>query len=158
MAFSPIEPVVIPQAIAETSTTKLLPLGSTCRAIDPTYGEGEFIYLQGVASTAVGDAVVWDSSFVTTRTVAASRGAVGIAMSANVASQYGWYQIRGLAVVKVGTVAANAACQTTATDGTIDDTTTAGQFVDGMVTRTANGTPSAGLAVCVLAHPTATGR
>lgn len=86
------------QRIADTSTTQNHPLGTVIRASDPTYGEGEFIYLQGIASTVVGSAVVYnDATFLTTLAPAGNRlpEPVAFAMSANVASQYGWYQIGG---------------------------------------------------------------
>lgn len=146
------------QNLTDTSTTQLHPLGTIVKGVDATYGEGEFIYLKGVASTVIGSTVVFDNAFQTTLTVAASRGPVGVALSANVANQFGWYQVRGLATVKAATVAANAPCQTTATGGIVDDTTTAGQYIDGMVTRTADGTPSAGLAICAIASPCCNGR
>ncbi len=96
-------PEITPQAIDETSTTQNLPLGTIRRARSTTYGEGEFIYLLGVASTAVGSVVTYDVTTWQT-TLSAVAGAiprpVAFAMSANVASQYGWYQISGLAVAK----------------------------------------------------------
>lgn len=146
------------QVLTETSTTQQHPLGTIVKGVDATYGEGEFIYLKGVANTVVGSTAVFDNAFQTTLTVAASRGPVGVALSANVANQFGWYQVRGLAAVKTGTVAANAVCQTTATPGQVDDTTTATQYIDGMITRTADGTPSAGLAICAIANPSCNGR
>ena len=77
-------------------------LGMIVRAFDPTYGEGEFILLKGVASTAVGSVVIWDgTTYATTLCPATANQArpVAIAMSANTsASTYGWYQIAGTAV------------------------------------------------------------
>lgn len=100
MAYQVTDGRIGVQAIATTSTTQNHPLGTVIRAKDPTYGEGEFIYLQGIASTVVGDAVTYDAAFVTARAAAGNAlpRAVAFAMSANVASQYGWYQIGGLAV------------------------------------------------------------
>ena len=89
------------QPIAETSTTKKHALGTIVRATDATLGEGEFIYLQGIGSTVVGSIVSYGVGFVTALDTAAATGPsnpLAIAMSANVASQYGWYQISGLAV------------------------------------------------------------
>ena len=60
--FSPVDGKVIPQAIADTSTVQLLPLGTRVKAVDiasTAYGEGEFIYLKGVASTVVGSVVTY---------------------------------------------------------------------------------------------------
>ena len=88
------------QRIADTSATQKHPLGTIVRAVDPTYGEGEFIYLLGVASTAVGDAVTYNSTgWQTTRSAVGANKSfpIAFAMSANVASQYGWYQISGIA-------------------------------------------------------------
>lgn len=95
------------QAIADTSTTQNHPLGKIVHATDGAtsnnLGSGEFIYLLGVASTVVGSLVTWHPT--TYQTALAPVGAnkpqpIAVAMSANVASQYGWYQISGLAVAK----------------------------------------------------------
>lgn len=113
------------QDITETSTTQKHALGEevVCKDVGSTNrGYARFKYLKGVASTAAGDAVVFDSSDHTTvRTVAASVGDVGVAMSANVASQFGWYQVEGIGIVTAGTVADNTRVYTTATDGSLDD-------------------------------------
>ncbi len=142
------------QHIANTEATQLHPLGTIVKATDPTYGEGTFIYLKGVASTAVGDVVNFDQyNGTTTRAVAATRGPLAVAMSANVASQYGWYQLVGCAVVSVSTVDAGDTLSVTATAGQLDDITTAAQGVIGLKLITANGTPSAGLALAQINHP-----
>jgi len=159
MAFRLSDQILgVPDLDTTDTAVPSLPLGSIVRGVDPTYGEGEFILLKGVASTVVGDAVVYDSTFTTTRTVAASRGPVAVALSANVASQYGWYQISGLAVVKAATVASGGPAQLTATAGTLDDTTTATNYVDGAVFKSADGTPSAGFAILAMSRPCANGR
>jgi hypothetical protein len=158
MAYNPIETFVINQAIADTSTTQNLPIGTRIKAIDPNLGEGEFIYLKGLASTAIGELVIFDQyANTTTRAVAGSRGPAAVAMSANVASQYGWYQISGAAVIKAGTVAANASVYVTATAGTVDDAVVSGDKLDGARFKTADGTPSVGFAYCQLARPSLNG-
>lgn len=89
------------QPVANTSTTAAHALGTIIRAADPTYGEGEFIYLLGVASTVVGSIVTYDpTTYLTTLSAVGGNipRAVAVSMSANVASQYGWYQISGQAV------------------------------------------------------------
>lgn len=91
------------QPIENTETTQKHPVGTIVRAVDPTYGEGEFIYLKGVASTAVGSLVTYNTSSYTTALapVGANKPQpIAVAMSANVASQWGWYQISGIAVMK----------------------------------------------------------
>lgn len=101
MAFAIISPNLIgAQPIAATSTTQQHPLGMLVEALDPTYGPGTFVYLKGVASTALGSWVTFNYDDGTTDLLAANAiGPVAVAMSANVASQYGWYQISGVAVV-----------------------------------------------------------
>ncbi|OGT54248.1 MAG: hypothetical protein A3E01_00225 [Gammaproteobacteria bacterium RIFCSPHIGHO2_12_FULL_63_22] len=96
------------QPIANNSTTQTHALGTIVRATDPTYGEGEFIYLLGVASTEVGslvkyNATTYQTALVTATTVQACP--VAVSMAATVASEYGWYQISGNAVLKKTTVA-----------------------------------------------------
>lgn len=103
MAYYCSEPRLGIQDFAETSTTQRHPLGTIVRAKDSTYGEGEFIYLLGVGSTAVGSVVTYDPSTYQTTLCAVGGNIprpVAIAMSANIATQYGWYQISGIAVVK----------------------------------------------------------
>lgn len=105
-------PVTV-ETVGSTVVTKaLVPLGTIVRAVDPTYGEGEFIRLLGVASTVVGslvkyNATTWQTA-LTTVTNAKNKGVpVAVAMSACVAGEHGWYQISGLAVIKKTTVAVN---------------------------------------------------
>ena len=83
-------------------------LGKIVRADDPTYGEGEFILLLGVAATEVGLVVKYNAT--TYQTVVVTNSAVqdvpvAVAMSANLAGTVGWYQIAGNAVVKKTAVA-----------------------------------------------------
>lgn len=146
------------QPLTVTDTVKNHNLGKIISGADPVYGEGKFIYLQGIGSTGIGDGVVYDSAFLTTRSVAASRGQFAVALSANVASQYGWYQIQGLAVVKAATVVSGTAAQLTATPGTLDDTATATNYIDGAVFKTADGTPAATFAILDMSYPSANGR
>lgn len=78
-------------------------LGMVVRAFDPTFGEGEFILLKGVASTIVGSLVIWDgTTYATTlcATTANQGRPVAVSMAANTASTtFSWYQIGGTAVV-----------------------------------------------------------
>ena len=145
------------QPIAATETTQKHPLGTIVRAYDKdatAYGSGEFIYLKGVASTVVGDAVTYNlDDGSTTRLVANAIGPVGIAMSANVASQYGWYQISGKAVVKAATVVDNANVYISGTAGTVDDAVVDGDMVHLAKFASADGTPSAGFAEIEISRP-----
>jgi hypothetical protein len=156
--FSPVDGKVIPQAIADTSTVQLLPLGTRVKAVDiasTAYGEGEFIYLKGVASTVLGSVVTFSSDdFSTALLVANAIDPVAVSMSINVASSYGWYQIYGKAVGKVlAAFADNANCYATATAGSIDDAVVAGDRVKCMKGASAIDTPSTGLAELEINYP-----
>ena len=132
MAYKSLSPRIGVSDIAETSTTQLYPLGTRVQAQDATFGVGEFIYLQGVASTNVGSWVTFEQdSGATALLVANAIGPVAVSMSANVASQYGWYQIYGKcpsALVLAG-FADNANVYATATAGSVDDAVVAGDRV-----------------------------
>lgn len=143
------------QQIAETSTTQQHPLGFRVKAVDPTYGEGEFIYLKGVASTAIGSWVTFAMDDGSTTLLAANAiGDVGVAMSANVANQYGWYQIYGKAVGKALTgYIDNGLVYATATAGSIDDAVVAGDRVKKAIGASAVGTPSTGFAEFEIQYP-----
>lgn len=160
MAFSINTPYVVTQAISATETTQAVPLGTIVQATDPVYGNAEFIYLKGVASTAVGDFVIFDLyAGTTTRLVASGRGPCAVAMSANNStSNYGWYQISGAVPGNVlASFANNANCYATATAGSIDDAVVSGDKIDGARSKTAIGTPTASQAVIMLARPSLNG-
>lgn len=79
---------------------------------------------------------------------------VGVPFVAFADNEYGWFQRKGPASVRVSaSAAANAALNTTGTGGQIDDDATTGAFaLDGVVLTTANG-GSAGLAAGMLDYP-----
>lgn len=143
------------QGIATNSTTQNHPLGKIVTAYDPSYGEGEFIYLQGLASTAVGEWVTYNADDYSTTLLAANAiGPVAVAMSACVASEYGWYQIQGKAVGLCATgFADNANVYATATAGTVDDAVVAGDRVKRAKGASAIGTPAAGQAEFEIDRP-----
>lgn len=131
------------QPIANNSTVQKHALGTIVRGTDPTYGEGEFIYLVGVASTVVGawviyNATTWQTALGTT-TNAENKGVpVAVAMSACVASEYGWYQISGNAVMKKTGVAVTPQVPIfiSATAGRIKVLASSGQQILGAQTAT----------------------
>ena len=111
-------------------------LGQVVRAFDPTYGEGEFILLVGVASTVVGSLVTYNTTTYQTAlspNTANLAQPVAVAMSANLAATFGWYQIGGLAVIKKTAVAVNAGVSVfqSATTGRIMPTAASGKAVLG---------------------------
>src|SRR3990172_9405723 len=142
MAFKPTESYVVEQAIADTSTTKKHELGTIVKAIDTTYGMGEFIYLLGVASTIVGSLVYYNATTYQTVLEPGSTDSTGVplavAMSANVAAQYGWYQISGNAVIKKVAVSftPQVSVFVSATAGRVTSVSSAGEQIIGA--RSAN--------------------
>lgn len=112
---------IIPPGNVNTGSTTTIPTpplvpGMIVRAKDPTYGEGEFILLKGVASTAVGSVVTYNTSSFTTALAPVGTSLpqpIAVAMSANTSSSnWGWYQISGLAIMaksSATSLAANAA-------------------------------------------------
>lgn len=166
MAYTITSTVIGAQPIANTDTTKNHPLGFVVQAYDPTYGAGTFIYLLGVASTVVGSVVTYDgasSGTPTYQTALAPATAnlaqpLAVSMSANVASQYGWYQVVGSAVVATnGTLAAGPGPIYLAGSGQVTSTAAAGKQVLNARNDTATGTPAANQAVCSIAWPFAQG-
>ena len=154
MAYVIMNDIVGHQAIATNADTQQHPLGTICKAYDPVYGAGEFIYLKGVASTVVGSAVSYNSDDWTSQLLTnADKGPVAIAMSACVANQFGWYQIQGKAIAKANTVVDNADVYSTAVAGILDDAVVAGDRVKNAKWASADGTPSAGLAELEIARP-----
>ena len=134
------------QPIANTETTQNHPIGTIVRGTDPTFGTAEFIYLKGVASTAVGSVVTYNG--ITGVTALAPVGAnkpqpIAIAMSANVASQWGWYQISGIAVVK-------KTCTVSLASGA-----TVGVLTAGLIAGTGSGKEVQGALVAAVASATA---
>lgn len=154
-AWKIISPAIGFPAIDSTETTPLVPLGTRIRARHTTYGEGEFIYLLGAANTTANTWVTYNADDHSTTLLAANAiGAVGISMAANVANQYGWYQIYGKGIGKALTgYVDNALVYATSTAGSIDDAVVAGDRVKNAIGASAVGTPSSGLAEFELYYP-----
>jgi hypothetical protein len=155
MAFRITDNIIGTQAIADTSTVQNHPLGTVVRAVDPVYGAGEFIYLLGVASTAIGTWVLYnEDDFSTSRLAANDIGQVAVAMSANVASQWGWYQIKGKAVgLALAAFADNGNVYSTATAGSVDDAVVAGDRIKKCKGASALGVPSGSFAEFEIDRP-----
>lgn len=116
----------------------------------------EFIYLKGVASTAVGSWVFFDEAHVTTLTVANSLGRVAVARAAvDATTKFGWYQIYGsVSALCLASFADNAKVWVTSTAGSVDDADVAVDLVDGAIGRSARDTTT-GLATFELNYPMA---
>ena len=141
MAYAVTNHIIGSQPIANTETTAAHPLGTIVGAKDPTFGHGEFIYLLGVASTVVGSLVTYNATTYQTAlspNTANFQAPVAVAMSANVASQYGWYQITGNAVTKKTAVQVlpQVKIYQSATTGRVMPTSASGKMILGA--KTAN--------------------
>lgn len=148
----------LPNGIADTVLSA--PVGTIAKFFDDVLGEGEFIYLPGLASVALGDAVVYDMTGVSAsvarlvqNTFANSGRPVAFALGATPVNTWGWYQISGLAVVSAvaGTVA--GAVMAGATAGSVGNTADAGDQVLGARITTAVGTPAANKSYAMLNRP-----
>lgn len=135
-------------------------LGTMVRASDPVYGEGEFIYMLGVASTVVGSLVTWNGGTGTptyqtalAAATAAQNLPVAVAMSINLAGNYGWYMISGNAVTATNGTMTAAAKAYSAGSGQVTSTQANGAQILNAVSNSATGTPGAGLCVLEINRP-----
>lgn len=165
MAYSFVGGRIFSQAIAATETAQAadIPLGTIARAVDPTYGPGEFIYLPGIGSTAVGSLVTYNTVSWTTALAAVGTNKpqpIAVAMSANVANQYGWYQISGMAVCKktcTVSLAANAAVGVLTT-GLLAGTGSGKEIEGALVAAVASATAGRTTVTVVMNRPRMQGR
>jgi hypothetical protein len=146
------------QPIDDTSTTQQCGLGTIVEAVDRganANGVGEFIYLKGAANTVAGSWVTYNyDDGTTTLLTTGAYGPVAVAMSANVAGQYGWYQITGKAVGKAAAgYTDNALVYATATAGTADKTVVAGSRVKEALGGSAVDFPAIGFAEFEISRP-----
>lgn len=104
MSYAIQDDVIGLPSITATDVVQRIPEGMICHAVDPVLGGGEFIYLKGVAGTVAGSLVSYDqvnhSTTLGPGAVANSGRPLAVAMAANVANQWGWYQISGAATVQ----------------------------------------------------------
>lgn len=142
-------------APTDVDTTQQFPLGTELWAYDVSLGWQKLIYLQGVASTVQGSVVIFDEAYVTTLASANGKGAVAVALAAvDATTEYGWYVIKGKVPAKVlASFADNGNVYLTATAGSVDDATVAGDLVVGAVGRSAIDTPTTGQAYLQLNYP-----
>lgn len=152
LGYPPIAEFVL---TAGTDYAKPIPHGTIVTATDPTYGAGEFIFLKGLAATAVGSWVTYNLDDNTTTLLAANAiGPVAVAMAATLAGYSGWYQISGKAVGKaLAAYADGGLVFATATAGSVDDAVVAGDRVKLAMGASAVDTPSTGLAEFEISRP-----
>jgi len=118
----------------------------------------EYLYLKGVASTVVGDWVVYyPNDYTTARALKAEVDKlypVAVAMAATVASRWGWYQVLGLATAKVAaSCVLEVALYTTTTAGVLDDDASGTTKINRVLALTT--VTSAGTTPCWIAYPSA---
>jgi hypothetical protein len=158
MTWRITSPVAGMQRITDFGTTQQHALGTIVTASDETYGVGEFIYLLGVGSTVAGSVVNW--SLVTHQTALAVAGndisrPLAVAMSACVASNYGWYQISGFAVTAKSAAVSFAVGDGVgiATAGVINVQASTTGVVGAVVVAVASATTSATTVLCHIQRP-----
>lgn len=108
MAYRFVEPLVVrnPSSIVSGSTVPVVAVGTERRAVDSVLGEATFKYLKGCGSAAVGIMVFYKSSLSGVNSSAATPNTintgrpVAVAMATIPATQHGWFQITGNAVIK----------------------------------------------------------
>lgn len=164
MAYTPSTPLLGIQPIGLNSTTQNHALGTIIRADDPTFGGGEFIYLLGVANTAVGLVVSYNATTFQTTLLPSTANLgtpIAVAMSANLAAQYGWYQIEGLAVVLKSAVAVTpqAKVYISGTTGRLMPTSASGkQILGAKFANLATVTSTTSTATALISRPTCQGQ
>lgn len=147
------------QPIDEVSTTQKHPLGTIVQAKDfgtNDNGVGEFIYVKGVASGAVGAWVTYNADDYTTTLLAANAiGPVGIMLAVlDASTDYGWIQIGGKAVgLALASFADNGNVYATATAGSVDDAVVAGDRVKRAKGASALDAPATGMAEFEIDRP-----
>ena len=96
-------------------------------------------------------------SGTTTRAVAATRGPLAVAMSANGAGSFGLYQIRGYTIAATAAAVVNAALYLSATAGQAAGTVVATQRIDNAIPKTAQDAPGVGFTGVYITYPSANG-
>ncbi len=133
MTYKMNNQIIGAQALTDTSTTQLHPLGAIVTGNDSTLGQGEFIYLKGVASTVVGDWVGYSPALGTSvRAIANGNYPLAVAMSAcSTTTLFGWYQISGNAKANGLTSITHSTgfLWLTGTAGSVDDASVIGDAV-----------------------------
>lgn len=139
MAFKPAETFqgVVDFTNIDASANRVVQVGLIVRGIDTASGQGagEFIYLPGVASLAVGSLVTYNplAKTVTLAPHTANLNQpLAVSMTANTAAtSYSWYQINGVAkIAKTATKISPAVpLYLSATAGQVSSTASAGKQV-----------------------------
>lgn len=164
MSYYPTENAAGIQPIYVTSAVQNHPLGKIVRAQDADLGGGEFIYLLGATDTVAGLAYSYNATTFQTVVLPVEANLntpIAIAMSANGAAAYGWYQIEGLATVLKSAVQVTAQAKVfiSATAGRLMPTATAGRAIIGAkYANLAAVTSTVSSAIMLISRPRAQGQ
>lgn len=171
MAFTPTTPELGWQPIGSSSTIQNHPIETIIGGYDSNYGFGEFIYLKGVASTVLGSAVTYGGTATVNSVVqptgqttlaavtAGQAQPVAFATNANLASNWGWYQIQGTAIAATnGTLAAGPGALYLAGSGQLTSSQANGAQLVNARNLTATGTPATAQALITIQRPFAQGQ
>lgn len=141
MAYTISDNIIGGQPISARSTTAKHPIGFEVKAKDPTYGNGLFTYVKGVASAEKAEWCTFDQhAGAIVRAAANAKGMVGITMTTLTASYYGWICRGGVVSGQCLTqFADNGKVFLTGTTGAVDDASVAGDLVSGAVGRSTTG-------------------
>lgn len=141
------------------------PIGTIVKGVDATQGEAEFIYLPGAANVVEGSTVVYDllpsgpAVVLTNSATHLNAGRpIAVALCAIGATNYGWYQVSGVAKVKGIAGGVIGRCMLTTTDGALDDTAIAGCQVLGARLSSNLDTPAVGFVYVTMNRPTIQGQ
>jgi len=140
-----------------TPDTQEFTLGQTVKTTDG----GEYVYVQASGAIAQYDFVGIDENYQCaslTKAIADDGWSIGVAQVAFADNDFGWVAIRGhnLTGKFLASVAADVALYTSATAGSLDDTSASQTKVEGVVCVTATGTATAASAEVLLTFPRST--
>ncbi len=158
MAYAPAESMVGITPIGQVDLIARHPPGSIRRFADGVLGEGEFIYLPGVAGNFVGAGVSYDLGLGTVALLPAGSNpdrpiAVSMETNANPLA-WSWYQIGGLAAISsTGTIVDGDLLYATSSNGVLSNVQANGNQVQSASWSGANGAAPGGLTYASIARP-----
>ncbi len=133
-------------AVGAVHATQLNALGTERTADDGNV----YIYLAGVASCVEGDWVSFNATtYVAVRLAGNAVGRVAIAPAAILATNWGWFLVKGFyATSNSDTVAGAGGLFIDGTTGRVDDASVAGDFVNGAMSTAADTTNKLPVQIC----------
>lgn len=152
-----------PGIVYDTNQSLIIGARAKFRDTGTTFlGEGEFIWLPGVANTILGSWCTFSTSDGTVNTGATTLWAgtanlpypLAVATAVTVASTWGWYQIYGAAICAIsGTIAAGNGAAWQAAGVVQGSAAVATKNVEGAIALSANAVPAANQAIYFLSYP-----